>query len=246
MPIFEIEFYSSSDLINKKGSSSFHCTSKEIDMFGEIYGENLIYHLDRHYEAYRVKEAVRKNHPDWKLAVRGSFQGIGGIGSLLYKTRATSISGNVGEGLIIPALKSISKRNVIYHRLTSKSKCPDFLVELDNRIFNKWGISSYPSNTVNMPIEVKSKFGNDNKFPLQALSQLISYWEIMNNAGFNNEVGKGIIARVNLLENSGIIKLFLFAPKDASSAVKIKQILTTNKNNATTSILNARLGDLFL
>src|SRR5690606_7286433 len=60
------------------------------------------------------------------------------------KTRLPGISGSIGEALIVPALSTamnITENQLVFHRLTSRKKCPDFRVECNQKLLNLWDIN---------------------------------------------------------------------------------------------------------
>lgn len=223
MESFQIEFYLASNPRLKKNNKFYSCSTKEINLFAKLYAENLILKLGEHYELYKQKESVNRK---WNLNNVGDFTKIQMISTLNRKTRLTSVSGNVGESLIIPVLSKLLENSKFkYHRLVSAKKCPDFRIEHSNELLNLWGISAISMLQEDIPLEVKSKFGKDEGYLKEALEQLVSYWKEMHNSGFSDSVGFGIIARVNLFNDGGTVRFILFRPRDCTSRQRIIDIL---------------------
>lgn len=227
MPSFDLEFYLASDMKKIINEESFTCTLGDIDTFGELYSENLLLKLDKHYQLYQSKI-----NPLWFLGNSGTFSTISKVETMNLKNRLPGVSGNIGEAIIIPVLSGIINRKIKYHRITATKKCPDYRIECIESFMGLWGEynSYYP---LDIPLEVKTRYDRDENYPIKALNQLISYWEMTNEDGNTSYVGYGIIARVNLDLNGGTIRFILFRPKKNFSLSDLKKSIENSIKKST-------------
>lgn len=190
--------------------STYLCTNDNydyfsLDIYGTAYTESLIVHLGENYYYYSNEQ--RRINP-WLIENTFEFT-LGTIGMLKKKKKCPSVTGNIGESLAVPVLFNCIDPNqtVKFARLTSKHKCPDFLISVPiGGIETAWNLTACAeidkSQITNiptlLPLEVKSTASNSssrNGFPIEAYEQLDSYWsECPSDKGF------GIVARIVLNE----------------------------------------------
>lgn len=217
----KLKFYFSSDINKCINNIDYSFCPDLLDPFNSIYSERLLFNLRDHFIAYRSK----RNNNIWNLTFRGNFSNVPELSIMQSKHMLTGISGNTGESLIIPSLTyAMGNQNLNYCRISSTKKCPDFRIEFEDSLLGLWKKNKTTVAVglpTDLPLEVKSHFGSDNDYPETALYQLLSYWTIMAENNLNENVGVGIISRVNLEPDNKSIRYFLFIPREKN----VKDIL---------------------
>lgn len=242
-----LKFYFSSDKNRCINNIDYSFSPGLLDLFNIFYAERLLLNLGYHFIAYHSK---RKSNI-WNLSYRGNFLNVPELTNMQSKHMLTGISGNTGESLIIPSLTyAMRNQNLNYCRISSAKKCPDFRIELKDSLLGLWKIDKTTVAVglpTDLPLEVKSHFGSDNDYPETALYQLLSYWTIMVENNLMENVGVGIISRVNLEPNNKSIRYFLFIPRDRKRKRYIEWICKCNVlDKRKIKLLQKKAAELFL
>lgn len=212
MPDFLCEFYLASET-NLKNALSCSFSDWEIGQFGALYGENLLLSLARHYQLYTNPVSSGFD------IIHNTYTGnsVGRFDLLSLKKKAPLVSGNIGEAIAMPALTAccnVPINAMPFQRFHASVKCPDYRFATEPTLLSTlWNIplSKFSNFPEDLPMEVKSHLGNDQKYPIGALQQLKSYWKECV-ISYPQGVGFGVISRVNL--KSRTIRYFLFIPKN--------------------------------
>ncbi|MCK9857603.1 hypothetical protein [Paenibacillus sp. ATY16] len=188
-----------------------HTNDFEVNVYGSIWGENLVLNLGNHMSVYRQPRSSLW----WQLnqtmsPINPHFQ------PQSVKVSASSITGNFGEVLTILALESrinLPRFMNICH-LTSRygGKSPDLFLE-SNPLLNTYQRKFQIKNTLvrpNLPDFMPGECKN-NDF-LKALKQIAVYW-------FNNQTspdyGFGLVSSINFRQSNEIYLSFnLLIPRD--------------------------------
>lgn len=215
----------------------YRVTKSEIGIYGDLYTGNLIRSLGVHYDDY----VNACGAPVWRINNRYTSSPVGRIKIHSEKHKSQAVTGNIGEAVVMPALESaMGIRNLAFHRMKAHQvKCPDFRFCCNwSSIDALWGtrLSSLQALPNDMPLEVKTHLNKDNGYLLEALEQLVKYWIECDRVGLLNEVGYGIIARIDLdvTRNPGsnrhFIRYFLFAKKANFTLKKLGRIMNILKS----------------
>ncbi|MGG0277811.1 hypothetical protein [Bacillus rhizoplanae] len=211
-------------------------------MFGNLFTGELIRHMGRNYEAYANNTL---GLGPWGIPNKYVSTGIGKIKIHEEKWKCSSVTGNIGESVVVPALAhclGLTISGLPFQRIKAyKTKCPDFRVGINWVRFGPL-FSLSPSSRVGLPtevpLEVKTTLTKDNKglYNIDALEQLHSYWKQCEENGYNSAVGYGIIACVDLdtKKNPGsyqhYIRYYLFFKNDRFSLKRLTYILKVLKD----------------
>lgn len=214
-------FFLAAQLQSIRPDHTYKLTKSEMGIYGEIYTGNLIRSLGRHYDDYVSSTEVSI----WRIYNSYHSATVGRVKMHSEKHKSQSVTGNIGEAVVMPALSSAMKApRLSFQRMKAhKLKCPDFRFHCNwSDIDDLWKTNLIISGRKlpeDMPLEVKTHLSKDEGYPLDALEQLLSYWIECDQNGRDNSVGFGVIARVNLdaLKNPGsynhFVRYVLFIPK---------------------------------
>lgn len=225
---FICRFYLAGAPLRQLRRLTFTADVQRIGVFGQLFSENLILQLGRHYSLY----ITQGNLP--VMNILNTYPGVQVANYTMRreKVKAPAVSGAIGESLVMPALTAslrIPANRLRFHRMTSRSRSPDYRMETNQALFGvlwKRPAGFFAQLPADVPVEVKTQIRPDQLYPPDAYNQLREYWRACLTAS-PERVGYGIIARVNLLTST--IRYYLFIPDPA----------TTPQN-----VLNARLRTL--
>lgn len=228
---FNCSFYLVSSPTRKIGSThTYHITKTEMGIYGEVYTGNLIRSLGIHYGDY-VNSA---GAVIWRIHNRYSGPSVGRIKIQSDKHKSQAVTGNIGEAVVMPALGSaMGITRIPFQRMKAyQLRCPDFRFFCDwaqlDRLWNTscFSMSNLPND---MPLEVKTHLGKNKEYPMDALEQLLKYWNECSSNGYVEAVGFGVIARVDLDvnkhpgSNNHFIRYFLFVPKPTFNVTRFER-----------------------
>ncbi|XXM70827.1 hypothetical protein ACQ0QQ_14025 [Lysinibacillus sphaericus] len=243
LPVLNCEFFFASDpsdksLVIPTSPIPYRFSIAEIGLFGNIYTGQLIRHLGRNYDSYSNNIS---GVPIWGIPSNFHSNGVGKVKIQSDKQRSTDIIGNIGETLIVPALANSLGLNIFtlpFQRIKAyRTKCPDYRIESNwpaMSIIWPLHFASYIGLPNDLPIEVKTTIStsSSNDYSYQsALKQLVSYWKECLNNGYDEAVGCGIIACVDLdsRKNPGSynhnVRYYLFVRKEGFSLKRLEYIL---------------------
>lgn len=188
-----------------------------LDTCADMYSEHLILYTQRHYEQY-----LRAHVP-----IRNTFLQDPPGDYLLreFKVRASTVTGHIGESIIIPTLSSCLGRDMTtipFQRLRARIRCPDYRIVLSGGDVASLWPSSCTSNVeatteLRMPLEVKATTKVSHSVPKEAVLQLYQYWQECRRDD-PTTIGWGIVARMCKLDT---IYYYLFMPRPGLSAVEL-------------------------
>lgn len=240
MTVFECRmFRASAPRTPVGGSYMYHVTRSEIGIYGDLYTGNLIRSLGVHYNDYVQATAGRLV---WRIQNRYGGSSVGRVKVHSEKHKSQAVTGNIGEAVVMPALAhAMSYPRMPFQRMKAHGlRCPDFRIGCDwSRIDTLWrtSLAASPGRTLpdDMPVEVKTHLGRDEGYLLDAVEQLLKYWQECDAVGYPEAAGYGIIARVDLdvQRNPGtgthFIRYVLFAPNRYFTLTKLERIIALTK-----------------
>lgn len=235
----ECSFFRASQPNNPIGRPHiYRVTKSEIGIYGDLYTGNLIRSLGVHYSDY--VNAI--GAPVWRINNRYRTPSVGRITLHSEKHKSQAVTGNIGEAVVMLALESAMRTtNLPFQRMKAhRLKCPDFRFFCNwTNIDALWGttLSSTGILPDDMPLEVKTHLNKDSGYLLEALEQLVQYWNECDRNGNQEAVGYGVIARIDLdvKRNPGsmqhFIRYFLFAKKDSFTLDKFQWVIVLLKSD---------------
>ncbi|MFD4932096.1 hypothetical protein ACFWMS_25025 [Peribacillus butanolivorans] len=199
-----------------RNTYTYSVSTKFLDSFSHLFAETLLLRTDRHFQLY----TRAKNNKVW---INRTTSGVvvGGYTPQLNKIKASAVSGNIGEALIIPSIAATLKKplnKMQFARIRKpRTMSPDYIVHLiPSEIKSLWKLplSIWSIMPDVLPVEAKAGFNKGNDYPVKGLNQLHNFWKECNTSGDIRYIGYGIVASINIVgTNRIIISFYLFIKK---------------------------------
>lgn len=215
------------DVVCKSGFSNaehaigtLSLTPQEVQTACSLFGSNYILRMGLHYQRYVLGGYL----PSWQV-VRGIYTAANPAPILTTKTRATAVTGNIGESILsLVARRMLGARvsDVVPLNVDSRSKSPDFRLRLRPtfpQIFQSATTLTPATGFDYWPAESKASVSEKTAITAvkTALAQLGTYWYMRRHLE-PAVVGYGIVCcfiyKGTIAKPQQKIRLYVFAPSN--------------------------------